>query len=345
MTDYLLCGWCVRSAIELPELPPWNGEARSPDVEIAVVSTIRDLPDAVLVPLVSEGADTAPLQVRVAPGGHTVVTAVNVAHFLVCDGRRVDVAPCTPLDAAAVRVFLLGTVLAVLCYQRGLLPLHAACLMPPGRSVDPHTPRGAVAIGGDSGAGKSTLAATLTRQGVPMLSDDVCVVDATDGDAPVVLPSVARLKLWRDALERLGIPLDAGERIRHGLDKFALYDLPAFHAEAAPLTAIYHLTRSDDAPNPAPVPLSGLAALQALYRCVYRVPIGVAISGEQAIGRVVMALIAAVPVFRIGHAPAADGPQRLSAMLLEHCLDRQCITSWPRRNVIGSGGPSLSWER
>jgi hypothetical protein len=175
-----------------------------------------------------------------------------------------------------------------------------------------------VAIGGDSGVGKSTLAATLTRQGIPMLSDDVCVVDTTTANVPVVLPSVARLKLWRDALDRLGIPLDAGERIRHDLDKFALYDLPAFHPGPAPLAAIYHLTRSDDTPSAAPVPLSGLAALQSLYRCVYRAPIGVAIAGKQAIARAVMALLAAVPVFSVAHAPTADGPQQLSAMLLEH---------------------------
>ncbi|HJW86505.1 MAG TPA: hypothetical protein VJ440_07725, partial [Candidatus Brocadiaceae bacterium] len=35
-SDYTLCGWRVRSELALPELLPWTGEAREPDVVITI---------------------------------------------------------------------------------------------------------------------------------------------------------------------------------------------------------------------------------------------------------------------------------------------------------------------
>ena len=37
-TDYLLCGWCVRSELPLPELLPWPGD-EMPVADITITET------------------------------------------------------------------------------------------------------------------------------------------------------------------------------------------------------------------------------------------------------------------------------------------------------------------
>ena len=39
--DYVLCGWRVRSALPLPEVAPWRGDDRPPDVTILEILTWR----------------------------------------------------------------------------------------------------------------------------------------------------------------------------------------------------------------------------------------------------------------------------------------------------------------
>ncbi len=130
--------------------------------------------------------------------------------YLVRDGREIVVRPAPGAGEAEVRLFLLGSAWGVLCYQRGLFPLHAAVV---------RAGESAVAFCGPSGAGKSTLAAVLAGRGFPVVGDDLCCVDFA-GPGPRVHPSAPRLKLWRDALGRLGWDTGALARDHFRLDKF-----------------------------------------------------------------------------------------------------------------------------
>jgi hypothetical protein len=92
----------------------------------------------------------------------------DVATFYARDGVEIVVDRAEGVAELDVRSYLMGSLFAVLCHQRGLLPLHGSAV---------ETPRGAVAFLGASGAGKSSIAAFLSRRGHRILADDICLVD------------------------------------------------------------------------------------------------------------------------------------------------------------------------
>ena len=149
-------GLCFHSELELPELAP--GGSSEPDVVIRLGAAPQQL----------AGANRVRRHGWATPDAF-LFEAAGVARYLVAGGSEVTVEPYAGAEATRIRAFLLGSVLAALCYQRGLLPLHANAL---------ETQGGAVALAGESGAGKSTLAAHLAARGYRMMGDDVCVLGA-----------------------------------------------------------------------------------------------------------------------------------------------------------------------
>jgi hypothetical protein len=262
---------------------------------------------------------TAPASVTidVATDGTALLDVTEIGRFLIRGGRRVSVEPRFPLDEPAVRLYLLGSVLAMLSYQRGLVPLHACCLILTPDTTD-GSAAGAVVIAGDSGVGKSTLAATLALQGVPILADDVCVVDTIGPGEPIVWPSIARLKLWRDTVERLGIPVDSVECVRQGFEKYALRDIPIFRTEPTRLAAVYHLTRGIHTDDALPEAVGGLSAVTLIHHCVYRFQIGRAMGLDRTIARALISILATTPVFQVSHDPTNSAARPLAERLIEH---------------------------
>lgn len=249
--SYALCGLRVASDLALPDLLPWTGDGRAPDIEIH----LGDVPDRLETP-VHEG----PL-LQVDADGTCRYAVPAVAAFLVRGGRQVIVQPRMDPAAADVRVFLLGSVFGILCHQRGLMPLHAGCVEIGGR---------AVAFAGDSGMGKSTLTAAFLRHGHAVLADDITVVDPAAPGGPLVLPSFPRIKLWRDALDELGLSDEGLERSRAQLQKFHLPIESGFRTEPLPLDAIYYLRSAASRQPEAIERLRGKAAVNALMDAVYR---------------------------------------------------------------------------
>ena len=88
--------------------------------------------------------------------------------FLMEQGKRIVVSPQPGADEKKVRLFILGTCMAVIMMQRGILPLHGSAVVIDGW---------AYAFVGHSGAGKSTLSAALASRGYPLLTDDVVALD------------------------------------------------------------------------------------------------------------------------------------------------------------------------
>jgi hypothetical protein len=198
MTDGYLCGWRVRSDFPLPELAPWSADNRPPDIFIR----LGRVPDR-LEDLIDEGPF-----LQVDRGGTCLLRIENVATYLVKGtGNEVVVSPRPSAADAEIRVFLLGSVLGYLCHQRGLLPLHASCVVINGK---------AVALCGPTGAGKSTAALQLALRGHRVVADDVCVIDARSVGIPLVLPACPRLKLSKDTLDAVKIPSDGLEQDRLG---------------------------------------------------------------------------------------------------------------------------------
>ncbi len=237
-------GLLLDSEIALPELPPASGpDDRSPDVVVRVGTPVGPSPAATLL---AHGlwVDADRIGVDVPGVGRLVATA----------GTRITVAPLVEAEPAAVRLFLLGTALGAVLLQRGHLVLHGNAF----RVGD-----ACAVVLGRSGAGKSTLAAELHRRGYDVLSDDVVPVDA----AGRALPGWPRVKLWRDALDRLGVAADGLSRVRA---EHAKFHLPLERPALAPLPVrwVYVLDRHDGPLRL--VPVTGAAVFDALHEHAYR---------------------------------------------------------------------------
>lgn len=136
----------LRSELDLGELIP--AEAAD-DARETVEVRLGTLPE--LLP----GARAAEYDLQVGDDA-VLLTVANTPRYLVRGGREIVVDPLPGGSERNLRLFLLGSVLGILCHRRDLLPLHANAIVANGV---------AVAFAGPSGAGKSTLAAHFQRAG------------------------------------------------------------------------------------------------------------------------------------------------------------------------------------
>lgn len=249
--DRVLSGLRVRSDLPLPDLLAWTGKDRPVDLRICLASVPHRLEDAVV---------NQPL-LQVAADGRCRFALPQVAAYLIsADGRVVTIDVAEGATPSAIRTFLYGTVFAVVCHRRGLLPLHACCVRVGAK---------AVAFAGDSGAGKSTLALGLSERGYPLMADDVTAVDTQAPDGPTALPGFPRLKLWHDALARAGRSTDDLEEVRPDQGKYQLPLEHRFCPIPLPLAGLVYLDKDERGPlglRPVPAP-EGIRLLSSvLYR-------------------------------------------------------------------------------
>jgi hypothetical protein len=134
-----------------------------------------------------------------------------VATYYVRNGDEVVVEPVPGAPELDVRSYLMGSIFAALCHQRGLLPLHGSAVAADG---------GAVAFLGASGAGKSSVAAFLGRRGRRIVADDICLIDPAAPRERRVVPVAPWLKLWSTTLEALGEASGGFPRIFSDDDKY-----------------------------------------------------------------------------------------------------------------------------
>lgn len=236
LTHYRYHGLLVASAMLLPELAPFTELAPAGEADVHIeLSEARAGAGELLA---------SPEVVRfVVP---------EVAGYEVRAGCRIVVEMAAGAEAIEVRLFLLGTAWAVLCYQRELLPIHGAVV---------RVGASAVAFCGPSGAGKSTVAAWLHARGYALICDDLCRVKLSTAGPPLVWPSAPRSKLWRESLQALGYQHDGLERDYFRADKFLLPAQGKVSVEPVPLSAVYLLSWGE-------VGLDRLVGITALRRFV-----------------------------------------------------------------------------
>jgi hypothetical protein len=214
-------GLVIESEIELPELGPGQGE---PDVSIRLGS----------VPGVRR---------KTTPSAQFAFNVIGAA-FHISNGREIVVDPRPDVDQGALRVVLLGRVMAFLLRQRGWLPVHASGIVIDGQGI---------LLAGRSGSGKSTTAAAFHVRGHVVITDDVAPVRVIEGRAFVQAVG-SRLRLLTDACALLA-NIDASAQPQ--ADKYT-YTLQAAQISGFfPLRRIYML--EDGEPLRAE-PISRLAA-------------------------------------------------------------------------------------
>ncbi len=243
ITSTLYSCFDFRFASEIPlgELTPARADDVRPIVTIRYGHLPEDLPDQI------QGE-----RYLQRHGDDALLRIPQVGLYLMRAGREIVVTPFPDAAERTVRLFLLGSALGVLAYQRGLLPLHANAVVIDGK---------AYAFCGPSGAGKSTLAAHFADAGYPVLCDDVCALSFDKAGRPLAWPGLPRLKLWQDAADRLGHDTATLDRAIEGHDKFHVA-IPVANG-TAPVTfeRLYLLGRTDDA---APASIERLRGTQAM---------------------------------------------------------------------------------
>lgn len=247
---YAAYGLIFDSDLALPELVPVASSShRTPDVRIeqgAVASEGLPANEGTQVgPFLWLGPTSMWLQV---PG---------VARFEVRQGTRIRFDPLPGSDEESLRVFLLGSALGALLFQRGLLVLHGNAVQV-GSQV--------MVCVGPSGAGKSTLAAGFAQRGYSVLADDVVAVDAQCR----AVPGFPRIKLWQDTADQLAVSTEGLNRIRPTLQKFNLPLSQRFATEPLPIRWVYIL-KSDNQDDIRLKPIRGLERLAPLHHNTYRV--------------------------------------------------------------------------
>ena len=204
--------------------------------------------------------------------------------------------------------FVLGTAFGILLHQRGALVLHGAAVAKNGR---------AIAICGASGAGKSTLAAALCRAGCSFVTDDLCVIGVDEKSRPVVLPDGRRLKLWKEAIDKLDLVARQGEVVREQFQKFYIEPFET-NDQPAKLSAIYVLR---DARPPLEAGIESMAlpdAMRMLDYEAYRPGLRAKIGQKPEMLRQAASLLGHTKVFRLVRPRGFEHMSETVAALLAH---------------------------
>ncbi len=183
----------------------------------------------------------------------------DVATYYARDGIEIVVDREEAAAELDVRSYLLGSLFAILCHQRGLLPLHGSAIA---------TPRGAVAFLGTSGAGKSSIAAFLSQRGHRILADDICLVDPAAPRDQRVLPVAPWLKLWSATLDAMGESSRGLPRVFSDDEKYR-FELNQ-HEAPAPLAELILLERAENQTEASFERLTPVHALHAVLDLTYQ---------------------------------------------------------------------------
>jgi len=250
VAHYRLGPFLLASEIPLPELEPLAAGASTDAAgKDEVFIRLGEVPERIANVVANESRWWASRQ-------EYLLRVPEVANFLVRHGREVLVQPAPGALPADIRAYLLSPIFSTLCYQAGMYSLHASAV---------RVGAGVVAFLGNSGAGKSTLAAGLALRGFDLVADDICLLDSrhiaavgapsipppsrdgwestsqssrqiaytsANSGSVLVIPVAPALKLWRSALDRLGVSPASMPRVFSRDDK---YRIPVPQPSAPPL--------------------------------------------------------------------------------------------------------------
>jgi hypothetical protein len=155
--------------------------------------------DAPVVDVVVRYGALDPLEHLPVCGDRVLLQLPLDLRILIRHGCEVVVDAPLNFDPVVLRAYILGTAMAFILRQRGLLVLHASCVAREDR---------AIAFLGGSGWGKSTLASAFHQQGYRLITDDVMAL-RLETDILQVVPSFPEVKLLPDAMAAVGAGKDA----------------------------------------------------------------------------------------------------------------------------------------
>lgn len=191
MFSYYAYGLRINSEIEIPEFTANLNFAES-EVQISIDR------EASPTDLLSAEALEYPWALNLNRDKATIYIK-HLGIFSIKNGSKVVFIPATEEFESIARFYLVGTVMAVVLYQRQFLVLHGSVIDIEGE---------AVIFLGNSGDGKSTTAAALHAAGFKLVNDDVAPI--TIGDRPAFLqPGFPQIKMSPETAKALGYDFDS----------------------------------------------------------------------------------------------------------------------------------------
>lgn len=220
---YSAYGLQIRSFMHLPELLPVTKSKWDISIDAGSIDCI---PQEVLGK--NGYLEVTPTQ--------SVLYLPNLVTFRISEGNRILIDAAPDADEAIVRSYLVGTVMGILLFQRGLVVLHASAVEVDGA---------AVAFMGNSGQGKSSLAAALHAHGHQLCNDDVTPV-TLDGDLAIAYPGFPQLKLTSESAATLGCNPELLVELNSLEEKRGYRVRETFTQTPIPLRCVYLLDWGDD---------------------------------------------------------------------------------------------------
>jgi hypothetical protein len=223
MYVYSAFGLNIHSYLALPELAPVEYDLQEKDADVLVRrETIAGAPE------VPEGEVRG---IR-AEGREVYLTWPGIGRFLVRDGREILIDPEPGVEEDVLRLFVLGTSMAMLLHQRQELAVFHASAVSYFDS--------ALVFAGNRGAGKSGLAAAFHAEGSQLLADDVVAIDLSRS-SPIVLPGFPFMKMWPETLAAMGHQPEALPKLRPEVEKRGYRIANGFSKGSVPLRAFFIL--------------------------------------------------------------------------------------------------------
>lgn len=287
MNTYSVFGGVLHSELEFPELDTVASE--HPDWTFRVSSDAppkSDLAQCLGEDRVDQGVMVRSYRV---PSGFRLEYDDTGTFDINADGSEICWHRSSSADVEAVRLDVLGRVLALALHGAGWLSLHGS-----GVALD----AGAIAFLAPKGNGKSTLAFALMRGGAALMTDDTVVIGA--GRPAVVRPGVQSVRLFRDSADWLAAPapIPGSSDLKATFGQLASGDR---RVTRAPLAALYLLESVDAATMDVPVERHRIAGPEAVFALLAQTKIGTLLGGSEAapVFSAVVALAESTEVYRL----------------------------------------------
>lgn len=294
---YTAYGLKIKSEVDFPELV----EVGMCDVDVTV--SFGKVPEQI----------ENPIKIGVAfqaKQNEFLLTVKDVASFFVRNGNEIIVERLEGTDSE-INLFLLGSAFGAAIYQLKKIPFHGSTVVINDK---------AIIISGVSGAGKSTTVANLTTKSIPLLSDDVTVLNEKNGKV-VASPGFPQVKLWLDSLEKMDISSDKLKRIRPQLEKFK-FPIKNFIDEEKFVDSIFIITQK----NTLGVELEeikGSEKFKILTKNTYRKQFVSALKLEQEQFKIVALLASKVKLYIIKRPSSTNTINQVSDLIISTVKESQ----------------------
>lgn len=299
MYKYYGFGLNILSEIEMPEFI--KGEFNEHDLQIS----LADVPDKL--------NDTNAINKSFSSFGDNeyLQNARDIAKYYASGGNSIKIMPYTGVDEKSIRVFLLGSPIAAILYQRGQVPLHASGILKDGKLI---------VFCGHSGAGKSTLLANLSKKGYTIFTDDVCVLSKKEDGKVYGTASYPIIKLWEDSMNDLkSEKFNKEYRIRPELLKYGQFFHQDFLTGNFPISKIFILNSDNRHSEITCKAIDGMSGFKILEKQAYRYKFATGETLRNMHFSYMISLSTTVPIYEVNR-PVKRIPVKALSEIIEQYL-------------------------